>query len=118
MNEQLREQLFKVLGSMTTAANDAANFALEQVPLVAQEVVRYQLWSGVVWLVLCIAAQVAVLKVAKYLSNKCNDELAITLAVFGSILPVIIGLINLQLAIKAAVAPRLVILDYVQELAK
>lgn len=120
MNDQLNERLVSLMDYIGSIAKDADAFARAQLPDVAREIVAWELWSGVFLLVPAIVAVwlatffsrkgMAVMK-----KNSSNADPfpwfmgAAVLAVVGAAGTVTSG----TSVIKAVVAPRLVILDYV-----
>lgn len=109
----------KVLEDSVKAGSD---FAAEQLPLLAQEIINWYLWSSV-FLAVCFFVIAGIfLCVTKGLYNtaeesgKAEDQGAVLIS--GAV--VIVSLVNAMThsysAVYALVAPRLVILDKISEL--
>lgn len=55
MNDQLNERLVSLMDYIGSIAKDADAFARAQLPDVAREIVAWELWSGVVYGLICVA---------------------------------------------------------------
>jgi len=103
-----------------SVAKDADAFARAQLPDVAREIVAWELWSGVVYGMICVAilaACVRAFRKAMWLVNNSRDCYEIPMFIISVGLGVFafVGLVvNTQSIVKATVAPRLVVLDYVK----
>lgn len=124
MNDQLNERLVSLMDYIGSVAKDADAFARAQLPDVAREIVAWELWSGVVYGLICIAiiaACVWVFRFALKIMDDNHDGREIPMFIFSAIVgPVafIFVLVNTHSIIKAVAAPRLVILDYVKGVLK
>lgn len=121
MNDQLNERLVSLMDYIGSVAKDADAFARAQLPDVAREIIAWELWRSVFLLAPAIAALwLAMLFFRKGKAVIKSDDpfawffIAVVLAVFGTAGAITSG----ASAIKAVVAPRLVILDYVKEVMK
>ncbi len=126
MDEQLKEQLTEVLG----AANGAKDFAIEQLPLVAQEFIAWEFWgsvgmatiSGVIAL-LALVASVLLWRKANEYDRKGDSaaegiSLLFFVAAFAFIGASLCSLIDTYHAARVSVAPRVVLIEKLSELVK
>jgi hypothetical protein len=133
MDEETKRRLLASLSNlidwMEKAGQKGGDFVAEQAPLVAQEIVRWKLWSSVFiavfMIVLLIAALVTVKWAFKGFGTIEDKETRVTMQVLSvlaglalTIAVAIVVPVNAYEAIKAAVAPRLVILETLHGLVK
>jgi len=124
MDDAMQQRLNALMDFVGEQAKDATAFAKEQAPMVAQEIVRWHLWSNAI-----SAAAMAIALVAMiYATHRAirwfhkNDAWEISPVL---VLP-IVGIIgcsitlkgDVQATVKAATAPRLVIIDYIRGVSK
>jgi H+/Cl- antiporter ClcA len=103
------------------------NFASEQAPLYCREVVAWEFWSGAIFggigVALSVIGFAAAMKVVRWMKEDYGEPslrtmFAFVIAMLCLILgPVMAGL-NISQAIKAAVSPRLVIVEHLTGLRK
>lgn len=128
MNEQLQKELATWLAQLRDTANAGASFALEQAPLVIQEKVAYGRVSGVVWLLIFMGlVWLAWTLGRKGFAKGCEaaknsrDPFFMFLGAL-SYLPVgvsgLLALTQLDSVIKAWIAPRLYVLEWLAGLIK
>lgn len=122
-NEQIIQESAKgLIDWFTQTASASEDFIIEQAPLYAQEVVAWAFWSGVIAaaigsfvLVLCLAASLWVLWKAKSEDDESYLVMFLPIVVVVAVsLGVTAPLVSQ--AVKAHVAPRVVILEHVQQL--
>lgn len=127
------EKLNSLLDWVGETTKSAQGFVLEQAPLVAQEIVAWELWASVVWVVFgavgvaCLAttARVCWVKAKNHEPQDNYDDtvggfvVAVVFSMLGT-LGLFFGVCAVQTvdAVKAKVAPRLVIVDYVAKAVK
>lgn len=128
MKEELQGKLVEILTSIQTVAGKAGDFALEQLPDIAQSYVAF----GRAWESLMVALMVAVLVciyrgTAKvYQQCKANprayDEMPAPLAWFfgalASIIPAVILLVHMKPALMVWFAPKVWLLKEIATLLK
>ena len=128
MDEQMKERLESYLDTIEQSVGTASEFTMEQAPLLAQEVVRYTLWSNLIGAITCLVLALIVILVARVLWKltdqlpKSEADVAKTpLVIFGVFFFVacVVGIsYYVPATLKAAVAPRLVIVEEVSRLVK
>lgn len=105
-------ELQKSLADLLAYVKKGADFAVAQAPAVAQEIVAWELWSSVVLVCTGIVTLVTgFLAVRATMRNYDN----VAAGVFGIIaFPVgfVMTVVNIYFAVRAIVAPRLVIIEY------
>lgn len=125
MDPKVNEQLAELLAFVKKGAEATTDFAVEQAPLVAREIVAWTFWealAGCFFGVLCAAAALWCGKLARRWAN-CRDVgeeimFPVVGAAAAGIVSVVVLTVNAPNAIKAAVAPRLVIIDYIGKITK
>ena len=117
MNDKVKEQLADLLAFVKAGAEKTTEFAVEQAPLVAREIVAWEFWSALGGVALCVAAIVVLVRIAKAPSDY-RDEFVHVYLWAGVIIFSVVGLVAASAVIKSTVAPRLVIIDYIGRLAK
>jgi hypothetical protein len=124
MTAQLNERLVSLMDYVGSIAKDADAFARAQLPDVAREIVAWELWSGVVYGLICVAilaACVWAFRKAMWLLNnsrECYDIPMFAISVVLGVFAFVGLMVNTNGIIKATVAPRLVVLDYVKGVVK
>lgn len=127
MDQEVKQRLLSLVDYLGAAAKDAATFTTEQAPLVARDIVAWELWSNASIAAMLIVLATALVVVARVCwaneKKERNSEggwaflcfialaTSFTLACFA-----FFGYTTD--AIKAVVAPRVVILEYVQKAVK
>lgn len=125
MNKELQDRLIEYLGSLDGAVRQAGGFVAEQAPLVAQEWLAWQFWccvAGVVvfWLGAIACAVFARLCYTKFKTDRHGSTDWFAGVVALSFLTVFLcgfSLISAGGAVKTKIAPRVVILEKIAELA-
>lgn len=123
MNDDTKKLLHEYLAKMLASAEKGADFAIEQAPLVAQEVVAYGRATQTAYLVffaaLLVATAYAAYRFARFLKNN-NWELSPFGMLF--VIPVIVGFIgfgsHIEPFFKSWFAPRLYLIEYIKDLVK
>jgi len=128
-DQQTTDRLNDALDFLLRSMQETKDFTMEQAPLVAKEIVAWEFWGGVsnaVIGVLLVLTSVIVIKTvyrrtAQAWSGDSDDMVS---AVGGVIVMIVCILVvcgssvqsvnGTTSAIKASVAPRLVVLDYVR----
>lgn len=126
MNEQVKQQLIQWVQSVTEAARSAEQWSAEQVPLLVQEWLRWQLiealfialtllaTTGVVW----FASHRICQAIRKTNSDPFIPDLVTTVTGFITI-PLVGAVVNQILAaLKVWLAPRVVVLEKFADLIK
>ena len=123
MNEELKNQLTQFLAKALDVANKGIDTAGEQIPLVLQEIVYWKLYSNLIGFVLGIMLVFIFIKATRSLIANLDKGVEDPLILMPRIIILIITLVPsfpLLLcgldALKAFVAPRLVILEYLKGL--
>lgn len=138
MNDAMKQKLTEAVGMVVDGMKKTGDFALDQAPLVAQEFIAWEIWYGALMfvggLILFFVGVIGALKWFIYCEDqlkKCekakNNEyhscgwqdskmfmiFAIVPIIFG-----IAGICQIERAIKASVAPRIVIIEKMADIAK
>ena len=112
IDEQAATQLINYL-------NSGLDFASQQAPLVANEILRWGMLSSSVIMVLgviCLTV-IAIIFLPKLKELRDQDGILLTLFLF-SIIPTLMVCVNAYTILQIWVAPRLYMLDYVKRLAE
>lgn len=128
MNEQLQQKLLQYLNGLESLADKSGDFLGDQIPQIAIEIVKFGAASHIIWAVINMAVVICIEIIRRritsaFASNKKSYDLTdITIANVLSIVPIIMfflfSAIELVEAMKAIVAPRLFLLEYVKTLIK
>lgn len=121
MNEKTETNINEAIDWLQKTAEGVQDFAVEQAPLYCKEVVAWQLWSSLIWAVFGLLVVI----IAVYLIGRCirsfrdKDEICVGFGLGGAVL-MVAGLFPLlggtMDAVKAAVAPRIVIIEHLRGL--
>lgn len=113
MNEQLEQNLNKIVEALIKATEKVVDAGSEQLPLLVQEVLKFGMYESLTWAIICGLA-LAILGIA-WLNSQDRFDFAFVYVVVAFIpgAGFIYGVINL---IKIDVAPRLYLLDYLRGL--
>ena len=135
MNEQLQNQLTKMLEWAERATSTGVEFVAEQTPLYIQELLVYNFWISLIWFVIgIIFLLIGINRTYSVVWGKLSKEkwevqngiyistltssgiqalISIILAVVGLIVGPIISANNLEF-VKVATAPRVFVVDYLR----
>ena len=126
MNEELKQQLSAFLSRALDVAEKGIDAAGEQIPMLLQEIVQWQMAKGagcLVLAILCVVVfAVALSNAIKRFSQANGEDKNFALGMFCVIVCVFTfcsafpAFSNGFLFVKAIVAPRLVIIDYLKGL--
>ena len=84
MNEELQKQLANVIGGITQAVGKGADFALSQLPDIAQQYVAYGRALSTAWMLFGLAmAVLAAFLIKKACNEETDDTESVYLAAFG-----------------------------------
>ena len=121
-------EIERALKMINDAAQAGGDFAMEQLPLVAKEVIYWSIASSSGWVVfvsVLLAFAVFLLKKANDWRKEETDRwkhgdtlFAVGATGFASIFLFFTLMVSLSCTIKGIVAPRLVLIDYVKEFVK
>ena len=118
----MQEEVTKTLLEWATQIKEGV---VSEFPKLAREIVAFQLWSSITWMVVASVvlgcAVYAIKKTAKNCdARQCTDaEGAVVVAsVVISVVAAIVGLAQVDSAIKAVTAPRLVVVEKITSLVK
>ena len=125
MNNEMQDKLVEILSSIQTATGKAADFAIEQLPDVAQSYVMYGRISITFWLIASLAAIFGSWKLIRF-SRKLLDEDAwsaggtygVVFGVAGMFIFPIMAVANLNAAILVWVAPKVWLLKEIAGMLK
>jgi hypothetical protein len=123
LNMQNDSKTAELIAYLAEQVKTVGDFTAEQAPLVAREIVAWQLWSNVAAAGLCFVMVIAMLQSTRYamnLTKVLKDEFDRTVVqvaalAFGLILSVALLACAFDAsfsAFKAMTAPRVVILEY------
>jgi hypothetical protein len=120
MNQETEKNINEAIDWLQETGASVQDFAVEQAPLYCREVVAWELWSGVAGGVLGIAVILVglwLLSIGRALLRCGNDRDAF-FPMLGGIIASVVGSVILSgsasHAIKAAAAPRLVIVEHLR----
>ena len=130
MNDKVKEQLADLLAFVKAGAEKTTEFAVEQAPLVAREIVAWEFWSAAMFVIATLFAWAIWLRLfpkrfGPAIDRGPDDPSAVTV-VLGGIITGVLLLVATGIAaflqapqmVKSTVAPRLAIIDYIGRLAK
>lgn len=127
MTPQTEENINEALNWLQETGSAVQDFALEQAPLYCQEVVAWMFWEGAIYssagLLLSIFGIVGLIKFLQWLPEcdyEANEKTlpALIVTVIGIVAGPILIANNAPQTIKAAFAPRLVIVEHLMNLRK
>jgi len=120
MTEEIKVKVIEYLQTFEQGIKKAGEFSAEQAPLVVQEFLAWEFWGNAVPAVLCLALllTVAVTAITVFIKSR-NSDYKFGAALFGT--AIVVGL-SLPTAVcgtqamKAAIAPRVVLLEKISGL--
>ena len=128
MNEEMKDRLLSYMDSVEGGVGKLVNFTEDQVPLLVEDIVRYEIYSNGLsaGVMTCVTVLFVYLvfharRIGKKLdeSTEFNDEFnSWALPVIPGVVAVFSGVVTIDFwhaTLKAVVAPRLVVLEYIQE---
>jgi hypothetical protein len=127
MTDELKEKLADAASKLIDKVEEGGDFILDQMPLIAQELVAYERAYRTAWV--CIAVVWVILyaflilpkgiKLAQGKIEEVRTNVGMGMCVMGgcvSVMALFGFFININPMMKAWFAPRLVILDYLKEM--
>lgn len=114
MNENFQQRLIAYLDRIESTVNASTEFVASQAPDVAQQYLAWVFWVSSVLGVVFIAVSIAFLLFAK----SCRDNEGCAISVIISVVAFVPAACCITEAIKVCVAPKVVILEKVSELAR
>lgn len=129
MDEEIKQKLLQYLEGLESAVSEAGGFIQAELPLVVQELVAWVWWSNLVGAVFYAAVTAIIACLAFVVSRKIasvdeedveNYFLSWIVFVAGVALSVLVSngaVVCVKEMAKAAVAPRVVVIDAIQKLA-
>ncbi|MAT51534.1 MAG: hypothetical protein CMK32_10165 [Porticoccaceae bacterium] len=121
MDEEIKQRINGYLDAVESAANDAGGFVMDQAPLVAQEYVSWMFWSGMLLFLTCLFAILVLVFVPiwKWKAIKENQMEPIIIApLMVAVMLVTPAMIGGSQALKASVAPRVILLEKAADMVK
>lgn len=127
MNPELEANVNEALDWLQKTGGAVQDFAVEQAPLYCREVVAWEFWSGAVFggigLVLMAIGLVALMKFIMWMKeDECEPNGRTVPAFFVTTGCLAVGVAmassNIPKAVKATVAPRMVIVEHLRNLPK
>ena len=127
MNESTEVNINEAIDWLQQTGGAIQDFAVEQAPLYCREVVAWEFWNstilGSTGLFMFIIGVVAFVKFIRFMKEDDLEPNARTLTaaaamVFGLFIGLILATDHIPRAIKATVAPRLVIVEHLKNLGK
>jgi hypothetical protein len=122
VNKELQDRLLEYLGSLDGAVRQAGGFVAEQAPLVAQEWIQYEFWSNVISCVALIVPGLVLLTAALLFLRRQFRDLDYpwflgTLVGLAISIPLLCVGIDCGIhALKAKIAPRVVVLEKIADM--
>ena len=126
MSEELQKRMMDYLDSLESTVQQGSGFLVEQAPLVCQEYVDWVFWSGVLLAVPCAACAILLFAFAAWAARKAIKSkeadsqwwLAMALLVLFGLTIGVPSVLGVGDAVKASVAPRVVVLEKLAELSR
>lgn len=133
LNEQLQQRLVSVIDYLGESTKKAADFTVEQAPLVAQEIVRWGIYSHLIIAGICLLIGLLLLIPSRIGFSKHKSRYAIRVEndrqgthdsynndwLILAIIPLVASVamlipvsINLYHAVKPAIAPRVYLIEW------
>ena len=111
----------KFLTDMTEMLKNAKDFALEQLPIVAQEILKYNMAVSIVWslvgaTILAITSRFHIKTVIPAVTNDRDYAPLYIFVIVGYIVGSLVFLLNLMEVLKITLAPRVYLLEYMASL--
>ena len=123
-SESIKDQLREVVTAAIDAGKNAADFAVEQAPLLVREIISYNIAINGLWVAIGVAVLFSLKplgKKAKAMIKNGDEELVIPLCIFFGIAILFIVLFSvarLPYLLKAIFAPRLFLIEYIAQIVK
>lgn len=114
----LEQVVAEILQKALAAAETATEFVLNQLPDVARQYIMWRIAEGLMWVVFCLLTTAVVHKVAKHFSKATDGFSYPLLWVPWTIFVLPAFCINTTQALKAYVAPKIVLIEWAGELAE
>lgn len=116
MKEQLQSKLVEVLTGLQTAVGKASDFAIDQLPDVAMQYIKFAtVMHGAIFSIFAIAT---VLLVAVAIKAKNNfDDICVGFA-FASVITLIISCYNLYYLLLVTIAPKVFLIQEISRMIK
>jgi hypothetical protein len=118
----MNEEVTKTLLEWATQIKEGVS---AEFPKLAQEIVAFELWSSIAWIVVCLVAIRGTHVLIKKANNKSESQEFTDYEGATCLLCLVVGLfcaisllVNINDAIKAATAPRLVVVEKITRLVK
>ena len=128
MDSDLQDKLTGYLDNLESGLKSAGDFAAEQIPDVVQQWLAWQMWSSLFYVVVFALLIAMAIGIARKLYRSCEGmtdydreftRLWInSIAAIVVIVLLVICIANARNAIKVAVAPKVVVLEKIVDLAK
>ena len=123
--EQLENALIKAIENAGGYVEKGVDFAIEQSPSIIDQLIRWQLIKGTIWMVMSVVLSLIILGISRRMyrydpGDKHCDPIAISWFIFvaGNIGSSIIFVINALWVIKICVAPKVWLIEYAASLVK
>lgn len=121
VNEELKVKMLEYLSHMESGLKSAADFSVEQAPLVVQEFIAWEFWKHTIVASAGILFSCCLLALFWRLQKAMKGEdrlMVIGVGVCAVVISLCISCAEASMAVKAAVAPRVVVLEKVASLVK
>lgn len=125
MKDELQQKLVEILTSIQTATGKASDFAMAQLPDIAQSYVAYGRVISLLQIAMCVAVVISVWRWTKWTYKQVDDGMDsiawMPVAIFGTAAVVISGLTffySVQSAALAWLAPKVWLLKELSSLVK
>ena len=119
MQEELQSKLVEILSSIQAATGKATDFAMEQLPDIAQSYVMYGRVSSLFWVVAASACVYAAVKGRAKAAKAFDDLEAWPMLVWvGAAIAAVVALVNAQEAFLVWFAPKVWLLKELAQLVK
>lgn len=123
MNEQLQAKLVEILAGIQSATKAAGDFALEQLPDIAQQYVMYGRVSSLIWVALGLAVSFGLGYVTRRVwiwavDDRCGGEPFAILPALATLLSIVLTCGSIQTAALVWFAPKVWLLKEIAGLIK
>ena len=125
MNQDTETNINEAIDWLQASASQIQNFAAEQAPLYCREIVGWTFWEAIVWIGAGVMIGIVSAALLKWGASLFKEDPWCEKSCFPIIGGFVTGITavmmitsNLPSAIKATVAPRLVIIEHLQGLTK
>lgn len=115
MNEHTEKNINEAIDWLQQTGGSIQDFAMEQAPIYCKELIRYELWTGAIWLTLALLMLIVGV-VLTWRGLKDDEEGTICSGFALGIISLLVLVLCSGDFVKAIVAPRVVIVEHLKSL--